>query len=284
MSSTIRLSPSWRGFVSIRKLMIFGDSYSDVGYSLAGTARPDDINPMGVDYPGTTWNETGKPNWVGHLIASYAPPPRYNPQFDQQAEDYHANPLLVYDYAVGGDLVAGVKRQITDRFLPRVGKKPDWAPWAAEDSLFVTWVGINDCAYSRKHDSSIKRLFELQAELYDAGARNFCFIDVPPIQRSPAIPAHSEDEYSGVYSGWNECLLKGAQTFSAERQDATVLLFSSWDTFTKLLDSPKEHGFAEEAARKAWGPIWHDHLHPTSAVHNLIARDFAEFLGGVRAL
>ena len=30
----------------------------------------------------------------------------------------------------------GVKRQIEISFLPDLGKKPEWAPWTATDSLF----------------------------------------------------------------------------------------------------------------------------------------------------
>ena len=58
-------------------------------------------------------------NWVGHLITEYT-----------------YSRLLVYDYAIGGDTVAGVQRQIRVNFQPRVGEKPSWAPWTAEDSLF----------------------------------------------------------------------------------------------------------------------------------------------------
>jgi hypothetical protein len=32
----------------------------------------------------------------------------------------------------------------------------------------------------------MKNLFDLQKTLYGAGARNFLFIDVPPMDRSPA--------------------------------------------------------------------------------------------------
>jgi hypothetical protein len=42
----------------------------------------------------------------------------------------------VYDYAEGGDSVSGVGAQIRRQFIPYVGKKPDWAPWTAEDTLF----------------------------------------------------------------------------------------------------------------------------------------------------
>lgn len=35
-------------------------------------------------------------------------------------------------------------------------------------------------------DTTIMALFEVQDKLYKTGARNFLFIDVPPIERSPA--------------------------------------------------------------------------------------------------
>lgn len=63
---------------------------------------------------------TDKPNWVGHLIQDYGP----------------GSDILVYDYAVGGDRVPGVKSQITNHFLPHVGEKPAWAPWTSDDTLF----------------------------------------------------------------------------------------------------------------------------------------------------
>ncbi len=40
--------------------------------------------------------------------------------------------------------------------------------------------------FSKAHDVSIDKLFTAQEELYVTGARNFLFIDVPPVQRTPA--------------------------------------------------------------------------------------------------
>ena len=98
-----------------------GDSYSDVGYDYTKQSSiPTDETPLGIEYPGVTWAEPAMPNWVGYLITEYSPYTR----------------LLVYDYAVGGDAVAGVRKQVQVNFLPRVGEKPSWASWSAEDSLF----------------------------------------------------------------------------------------------------------------------------------------------------
>lgn len=116
-----------------------------------------------------TWAEADKPNWVGHLITKYCPHPRFDPAKEEQSQEYRDHALLVYNYARGGDKVDGVQRQIQRFFLPKVGKKPEWAPWNADNTLFckkfnastfrpgifcvlsknstVTWIGINDCAY-----------------------------------------------------------------------------------------------------------------------------------------
>lgn len=67
--------------------------------------------------------DSTNPNWVGHLVTSR----RLRAQ--QQ-------PLLVYDYAVGGHTLSGVQSQINLWFLPHVAQKPDWAPWTADESLF----------------------------------------------------------------------------------------------------------------------------------------------------
>jgi hypothetical protein len=97
-----------------------------------------------VTYPGVTYAEPGKPNWVGHLVKS-------RPS------------KLVYDYARGNDFVSSLERQIIYQFLPNVARKPSSAQWEPDDTLFserfcvtyfvsltgsatVTWIGINDLA------------------------------------------------------------------------------------------------------------------------------------------
>lgn len=164
-----------------------GASYCDVGYN-SKAPRPSVENPLGVKFPGETWcghydgatnTVTCEPNWVGHLL-----------QLIQNQKDHPS--LLVYDYALGGDRVDGVHRQVHKDFLRHLATKPDWAPWTANDTLFVTWVGINDCSWNMdtpdpatSSQESIRALFAIQQELYEAGARDFCFIDVPPTYDFP---------------------------------------------------------------------------------------------------
>lgn len=156
-----------------------GASYCDVGYDTR-SPHPTPENPLGVDFPGITYCEPGKPNWVGHLVL------QTNARRDQ------AGSLLVYDYGVGGDRADGVGRQVREQFIPSLASKPEWAPWTSGDTLFVTWVGINDCAVNTRAldpvsatQASIAQLFAAQEEVYQAGGRNFCLVDVPPTYKFP---------------------------------------------------------------------------------------------------
>lgn len=106
-----------------------GDSYSAIGYH-PRLPHPSEDNPLGIKFPGNTYTEArssangeweGTPNWVGHLVVS-------------RRDKGHR--MLVYDYAVGGHTVSGVRSQVEQWFVPNVGQRPEWAPWADADSLF----------------------------------------------------------------------------------------------------------------------------------------------------
>ncbi|KAF8077883.1 hypothetical protein FPV67DRAFT_1463311 [Lyophyllum atratum] len=301
MSKVIQVASAWPGFSELAFLIIFGDSYSSVGYGLApqeGAATA--LQPLGVPFPGSTWNEPNLCNWVGHLITKYFPRARFNPDGAKQDAAYLERPLLVYNYAKGGDTIPGVRRQIQSQFLPNVGQKPNWASWSGDTSLFsrsfskvglkltsitftlstVTWVGINDCAYSRDHTSNLRSLVSLQEKLYDAGARNFLFVDIPPIHRSPAVPEHREDSTS--FDNFNNELNEAASAFASKHPEITVMLFAASATFNRFLDTPGDYGFRDLDCRKAGGRIWFDRLHPTSAVHDCVAKDLAKFLQSVQ--
>ncbi|KAF8625822.1 hypothetical protein AX15_005202 [Amanita polypyramis BW_CC] len=287
MSTVIKLGRYWPSFACVKFMFILsesGDSYSSVGYHLDQRRPPNAVQPLGITYPGFTWNEENEPNWVGHLVTKYYPAPRYTPNCEENGQDpeYMSSPLLVYDYARGGDTMDGVKHQITNWFLPKGGTKPDWAPWSADTSLFITWIGINDCAYHADCSGPIKSLLELHEELYEAGSRNFLFIDVPPIERSPAgVRLGRSRKRENRYDKWNIALREAITTFAAGHEDITVLLYSSHATFTKILDEPGKYGFEAADLRKRGGSIWVDHLHPSSAVHRVVAADIAAFLGSV---
>ena len=52
----------------------------------------------------------------------------------------------------------------------------------------VSWIGINDCGLGLDAKKQITELFEIQQLLYNVGARNFLFFNLPPLDRTPAGP------------------------------------------------------------------------------------------------
>ncbi|KAI9448111.1 hypothetical protein H4582DRAFT_2107504 [Lactarius indigo] len=236
MPSSSRLTPSWRGFINIRKLIVFGDSFSYIGYS-SRSPVPTSSSPLGVAFPGQPVTEPTLPNWLGYLVRDYG--------------HGHAN-MIAYDYARRGDTVTGVSRdQVSREFLPSVGRRPSWAPWGPSDTLFGIYT--NDKA---EITPIIASMFAAQDMLYSAGARNFLFIDVPPLYMSPI----------GVrFGNWNDELGRW-------HPDATL---------SRILSDPARYGFNPADRYTQGGSIWYDYMHPTSRVHSILASEIAQFLASL---
>ncbi|KAJ7769960.1 SGNH hydrolase-type esterase domain-containing protein [Mycena metata] len=258
----------WPGFDEIKNLFVFGDSYSAIGFA-ANLPPPQKIGRKTVPYKGLTYADVDGTNWVGYLLTRHNPHPE----------------LLVHDYAVGGARVpalgrgGAVETQVEKNFLEgyAMAATAEGLLWDPSTSLFITWVGINDCAYAETHEDTLELLFTLEEKLYLAGARIFLFIDVPPIGRSPA-GVNASSDISVTYTNWNSGLRRSVQKFATAHPDARILTFSAFDTFTRVLDNPKAHRFPAKDANRAGGAIWRDHLHPTSAVHKIFAQDLVAFL------
>jgi hypothetical protein len=77
---------------------------------------------------------------------------------------------------------------------------------------------------------------------------------------------------------WNSALEKNIEKFVASHPDVTAMVYSSYDTFSRVFNNPSQFGFQPSTAHRMGGPIWLDHLHPTSAMHAVIAGDIADFL------
>ncbi|KDR70197.1 hypothetical protein GALMADRAFT_103353 [Galerina marginata CBS 339.88] len=281
MSKVYQLGPRWKGFSTLRYLVIFGDSYSDLGFNYA-LDHPSPSQPLGIPFPGMTFNPPD-PNWVGHLITKYCPEPRFDLSAgdDNQDPAYVESALLVYDFAIGGHTVDGVRLQVSNYFLPKLGTKPPWAPWNAEDTLFITWVGINDCGRFADPSSTLQKLFSSQEHLIKAGARNFLFIDVPPVYRCPAFTPTDESQAAKRYLDWNNSFYDAIEKFCATNEELSVFLFSSFWLFQQFLNHPSDFDIDPREVRKVGGDVWVDHLHPTSKVHDIIASGISSFLNQI---
>lgn len=78
---------------------------------------------------------------------------------------------------------------------------------------------------------------------------------------------------------WNEVLHTLANKIEGEHKDTSIFVFPTWELFTDIIDNPVRYGFTYWDAEKPFGgEMWMDGLHPTSAVHKIIADHVVELL------
>jgi len=96
------------------------------------------------------------------------------------------------------------------------------------------------------------------------------------------VPDYREETVMEKIQTWNEYLGKEVEAFATAHPDATALLFSSYEAFDTLLDNAEQNGLKAQDRKRHGGNIWIDHIHPTSKVHDNIARRVAAFLDSVQ--
>lgn len=247
-----------------------GDSYTQTGFNYTIRPAPSPSDPMGnPPYPG--WTASNGPNWVGYLTTKY-----------------NASLLQTYNLAYGGATVDGdlvtpyapnvisVKEQIHSQFTPGYTdhgnsdvdtsethpSAPDAPAWQGNDTLFAIWIGINDIGNSfykgveGPNGTAVlnSRIFAVYSDLvgmlYNTGARNFVFLTVPPVDRSPL--ATSNDKASQALEKADIAAFNGLlrETLAVDLKDTHPDKTNVWvvDTgapFNAVLDNPA--AFAQTA-------------------------------------
>jgi phospholipase/lecithinase/hemolysin len=242
-ASTTNGTTSWSGWPNVRHLFVFGDSYTQTGFD-PKASQPSPSNPFGnPPYPG--WTSSNGPNWLGFLTTLY-----------------NHSTILTYNLASGGatvdsalvapyaPTVLSLKDQIQNQFLPIYSSHPSTAPWTSTSSLFAFFIGINDVgnAWYQPNASTIySSIFSTYATLlrqvYATGARNFLFLNVPPVNLSPLITNQNDDGYATEYEGrviadWNTRLGDMTTQFEAEYPDITVFIHDTNALFKKIIKDP----------------------------------------------
>ncbi|PPR03635.1 hypothetical protein CVT24_007751 [Panaeolus cyanescens] len=185
-------------------------------------------------------------------------------------------PTLVYD-----SLTIEIARKLRKKILRFILQRQRID--GADDHSNFNGVPIEDIVAAMRERSigdplqAMTSLFNQQQKLFNKGARNFLFIDVPPIHLTPAVPNRPSAMNSCLnrVNSWNAALRDALHDFCSSHEDA---LFSANRVFNNLLDNPDKFGFAAEPEQS---DIWVDHIHPTSKVHDVVARSIGEFLNGI---
>ncbi|KAF5374669.1 hypothetical protein D9615_008983 [Tricholomella constricta] len=281
----------------------FGDSYTQTGFSPTGTL-PAVGNPLGnPPYPG--WTATGGENWVDYVTTQH-----------------NRSLVFTYNYAYGGATIDAnlvtpytpTVLSLTDQvnqFLSGAGTKPASTPWTSANALFSIWIGINDIGNSfylsgdraAFSDTLLNAEFALVQKLVlvrnfsemsiimliiiitysNAGARNFLFVNVPPIERSPlmlAQPASSQAAEKTVITGFNSKLAAKVSAFKAANSGVSTWIWDSNASFTTILNSPTTYGFKDATSYgSASNQFWGNDYHPSSYAHKYFGQQVGSLLG-----
>ncbi|PIE70115.1 MAG: hypothetical protein CSA22_09520 [Deltaproteobacteria bacterium] len=276
-------------------MVLFGDSLSDHG-GLFNYVSPivgefnAETNPNGVR---KVWSN-------GDVWAEYL------------AETWDAS---LNNHAIAGAMTKGHERQdvqdlVDQGFLPPLGVEgqidsylSSQADPLSDTALFIIWIGGNDLrvfsqgrsdaanteALIRTAAASVAGSFE---KLYAAGARNFLFINVPDLGKTPPALALGETVSqiaSQLTSDFNTGLLDAVNAFSASHTD---MVMHTYDAFAFLNDQIDAGIFANstgtylvldadwsdtgEVNEPAEDYLFWDAIHPTTRAHRLLADSLAE--------
>lgn len=195
-------------------------------------------------YPGQT--SANGPNWVDYLTVKY-----------------NASLLLTYNFAYGGatidstlvapylPIVSSVSEQVEELWFPAYSGKS--ATWASNDTLFTFFVGINDIRNSRHSGPEDYRelyvkIFTIWGrrleKLYAQGARNFLFLNIPPIDRSPLVlvkPSYQQVMEKDAILYWNNLIIQLATDVKKAFSDINIFTADAWRVFTEVLDDPTSY-------------------------------------------
>ncbi|KAK4187765.1 putative acylhydrolase [Podospora australis] len=279
-SSTTSSAPSSSATPGVKYLITFGDSYSQTGFDITGT-KPSPGNPLGnPGLPG--WTASGGLNWVGFLTSQF-----------------NTSTLLTYNFAYGGattnatlvqpwrEDVLSLVDQFT-QFSNSIASKPAYAPWTAENSLFGIWIGVNDVGnswwkedYDQLVDAIMDTYFRQLQIAYNAGARNFALLTVPPIHRTPAMQAESvevQETEAVSIAKYNAAIATRLAAFKAANSGVVAKIVDTGAPFNAALDNPTAYGSPDALCYNGDGTscLWFNDYHPGIEINRLVAKAVAD--------
>lgn len=273
-------------------------------------AQPSTSMPLGNPaYPGHT--AVNGPGWV-----------------DQLTLKYNESLIETYNLAYGGATVDSAlvapyepqvlsfRQQVNEEFFPYYVEQYN-TQWSSSNSLFASFFGINDIGNSYSEGNAtaiIEAVFNIYAgllqELYQAGARNFLLLNVPPVNLAPLTSAQGPQVQAiedGAIQDFNDRLAALAHQVQYTYADVTVFLYDTHRVFSQVLQYPAtypqtagyknttdycvayENGTPQEDSFNATCGIpvnqyfWLNSLHPTYPMQDVMAQQIAQEMNALSA-
>ncbi|KAF2103402.1 hypothetical protein NA57DRAFT_72377 [Rhizodiscina lignyota] len=261
-------------------MFVFGDSYSYTGFSWSKTL-PSASNPIGnPSFPSTSNTVGGKNlNYVEHLTATYNKSLLLT--YNMAAEGADVNKTLINPVVSTTDF-----NQQTSLWNSNAENHQKVTGWTAANSVYLMWFGINDVyrGYNTTlglsdpdtlYQTDMNDLFQLAIHMYQKGAKNFVFLTVPPIYRTPLVMS-LQNSTKATEDIWNAKLQDFVYRFTISHNVVTSLI-NTTDVFNEVLDNPTQYGAPNNTCFNSDGVscLWWDHFHPGKVIHQKIADKIA---------
>lgn len=198
-----------------------------------------------------------------------------------------------------------------------------WATYArpvipidVSDALVAIWIGINDISDSIKYTfprnnatnfpsfytEIILTEFEAVETIYDAGYKNYLFMNLPPLERTPGNQASANPlPNSTMVHEYNSIISSSVTTFASTHPGTKIMIFDTYTFLSGILDNPSAYGIKNTTGYcprydaldiatnyAAYGclPIeeyfWYNTGHITFKVHEYLAEAVEKFLEAER--
>jgi phospholipase/lecithinase/hemolysin len=143
--------------------------------------------------------------------------------------------------------VLSVKEQVQKEYLPIYASHFSPVPWTSDDTLFTIFIGINDIgnSYASQNATLLPTIFTelsgLVDQLYISGARNFLFLNVPPVDRSPLTKSaglSAQPLEAEAIADWNDRVSSLSKSLTKKHNDATSFVFNTHKVFSRVIEHP----------------------------------------------
>jgi phospholipase/lecithinase/hemolysin len=270
---------------SISQLVVFGDSLSDTGNVYIATgglepAPPSYTAGLFTDGPDSFPSTSGPLGvWVQQLsgmmgLTSPAP--------------YLAGGT---DYAFGGALTGYDPNYPNGGGVPYVGDQVNLylaghTGGVPSSALYAFWAGANDIFGGASPQTAVSNLTANISTLYGEGARDFLWLDMPPLGDTPDGLGSGESGLLNLLSQeYNADWLAAIGLLEAEDPGINIVGVDAYGLFESILADPSAYGFANvttPAQGLSVDPntyLFWDGAHPTTEGHywvaSLAGRDLA---------
>ncbi|KAF4445340.1 hypothetical protein F53441_10889 [Fusarium austroafricanum] len=259
-----------------KNLIIFGDSYSTVGF-WPGGQLPSASNPIGnPGLPGQT--TSAGLNWVGHVTSTL-----------------NTSLILTYDFAYSG---ATVDKKIVNSWAQySMSEQVDLhkqyvAPKISKaETLVAIWIGINDVGeafWSKKSalvTECVNRYFELLQTLVDSGYNKFVLLSIPAYaDQFPKMIGQSEVDLARLRSdiiSYNRAVKAKVSAYTSSHPNVKLQIFDTKPSFDQVVKNYASYGAKDATCFGSSNCLWADDYHASGAIHKLLAQNLVKEVRGL---